>query len=51
MPTRKILKAIRFYDEEAEYLEEKAKKSKRKLSDFMRCDLLRDKDINGWNKK
>ncbi len=43
------IKAIRFEEDEVEYLEAQAKKDKRKLSDFMRCDLLRDKGV-GWGK-
>ena len=42
------IKAIRFADDEVEYLEKKAKKQKRKLSDFMRCELLKDKELKGW---
>lgn len=42
------IRAIRFDEDELEYLEKKAKKHKRKLSDFMRCELLKDKGA-GWN--
>ena len=45
--TKDIIKAIRFDEDEIDYLEEKAKKRKRKLSDFMRCELLKDKGT-GW---
>lgn len=51
MSNKEKIKAIRFSDDEVEYLEEKAREAKRKLSDFMRCELLKDKDITGWNKK
>jgi hypothetical protein len=49
--SKDVIKAIRFDEEELEYLEKKSKKAKRKLSDFMRCELLKDKNIGGWNKK
>ena len=47
--TKDIIKAIRFDADEVSYLEKKAKKDKRKLSDFMRCELLKDKG-QGWKK-
>lgn len=37
-------------ESEKKYLKKKAEKEKRKLSDFMRCELLKDKKIAGWNK-
>lgn len=47
MATRDIIKPIRFSSEEVDYLENQAKQKKRKLSDFMRCELLKDKG-SGW---
>lgn len=49
--TKNTIKSIRFSDDEVDYLEKKARKERRKLSDFMRCELLKDKDIKGWNKR
>lgn len=46
---RDIVRPIRFSKEEDEYLKKKAEKQKRKLSDFMRCELLKDKG-EGWKK-
>ena len=50
MVNKEISKTIRFAEDDIKYLEEKAKRERRKLSDSMRCELLRDKDITGWNK-
>lgn len=50
MANKNIIKAIRFEQDEVEYLEKKAQKEKRKLSDSMRCELLKDKGY-GWKTK
>ena len=49
--TKNIIKAIRFDNEEIDYLEKKSQKANRKLSDFMRCELLKDKNLKGWTNK
>lgn len=50
MVNKDLIKSIRFAEDDIKYLEEKAKRERRKLSDSMRCELLRDKEITGWNK-
>lgn len=44
-----IIKSIRFSEDEINHLDRKAKQEKRKLSDYMRCELLKDKGV-GWKK-
>lgn len=42
---------IRLDEDEYSLLKKQAEADRRKLSDFMRCQLLKDKNISGWNKK
>jgi hypothetical protein len=44
-----IIKSIRFSEDEVNHLEKRAKQEKRKFSDFLRCELLKDKG-EGWKK-
>lgn len=50
MSVKDFIVGFRVDEEEKKHLEAKAKQEKRKLSDFMRCELLKDKNYERWNK-